>query len=74
MHGSVANFVGTGKYHEKSPLVAPDLSSLDPEGLGYDVKKSTYETAYKTWYSRLGTTIVYTLIQNVVSVLRGSAS
>jgi hypothetical protein len=31
MHGSVANFIGTGKYHEKLPPPAPDLSSLDLE-------------------------------------------
>jgi hypothetical protein len=52
MHGSVANFIGTGKYHEKPPPAAPDLLSLDPEGLEYDVKKSTNKTAYKIWYTR----------------------
>jgi hypothetical protein len=51
-YGSVANFIGTGKYHEKTPPVAPVLSSLDPEGFEYDVKISTYKTAYKTWYTR----------------------
>jgi hypothetical protein len=52
MYGSVANLIGTREYHEKPPPAAPDLSSLYPEGLEYDVKKSTYKTAYKTWYTR----------------------
>jgi hypothetical protein len=39
---------GTTKNHH----AAPDLSSLDPEGLEYDLKKSTFKTAYKTWYIR----------------------
>jgi hypothetical protein len=52
MHGSLANFISTGKYHEKPPPVAPVLSSLDSEGLEYNVKKSTYITAHKTWSTR----------------------
>jgi hypothetical protein len=42
MHGSVANFIGIGKYHE----------NFDPEELEYNVKKSTCKTTYKTWYTR----------------------
>jgi hypothetical protein len=37
MHGSVANFIGTGKYHGIPPPAALDLTSRNPEGLEYDV-------------------------------------